>query len=479
MPHSTNSSASVLSEQLIQDSFHSYLRSSLTQAKLERLLDEDLLSSAEADLMITGPALCLFFAALRSTTNPPSVPLPRLKNPNSSSTANPHHLPTQPTELSYENCPPAFVSFLRVWAKNVPLIQGLAPEYQHDVARVVCGLPPIAQPVDASINGIAADLRGVAIEISQRRSFQERYGSALQAALDSGGSSSGTATNGGASNLHPKRASFVPPPVYEPSPPPSPRPSGRPSLESPSTLAPPPTLPPRHGHRPTASDGSIRYSHSNSSSVSSTTSSSLQVPPSPTSPSLFTFDSPAIEFIRETLYASLADQLERLPSLRKQLRTDPTRAYFGSVSFAILDVAMNSITPNGEVIGVLGKNLTLGECPPPLRPFFSELVSIGREARRIEEQDTELVVKMIAEGQEGVPTPRLERVKSMLQWGIGVERDGSRRDKNGERERKESVQGRAVAFANRISALALGLTKLKAFRERQDYVFKVLESIGT
>lgn len=140
---------------------------------------------------------------------------------------------------------------------------------------------------------------------------------------------------------------------------------------------------------------------------------------------------------------------------------------------------MNSITPNGEVIGVLGKNLTLGECPPPLRPFFSELVSIGREARRIEEQDTELVVKMIAEGQEGVPTPRLERVKSMLQWGIGVERDGSRRDKNGERERKESVQGRAVAFANRISALALGLTKLKAFRERQDYVFKVLESIGT
>lgn len=114
-----------------------------------------------------------------------------------------------------------------------------------------------------------------------------------------------------------------------------------------------------------------------------------------------------------------------------------------------------------------------------MRPFFSELVSIGREARRIEEQDTELVVKMIAEGQEGVPTPRLERVKSMLQWGIGVERDGSRRDKNGERERKESVQGRAVAFANRISALALGLTKLKAFRERQDYVFKVLESIGT
>jgi hypothetical protein len=43
-----------LSETYIQDSFHSYLKSSLTQAKLERLLGEDVLSSAEGDLMITG-----------------------------------------------------------------------------------------------------------------------------------------------------------------------------------------------------------------------------------------------------------------------------------------------------------------------------------------------------------------------------------------------------------------------------------------
>ena len=43
-----------LSEQLIQDSFHSYLKSSLTQAKIENLLDVDVLSSAEGDLMITG-----------------------------------------------------------------------------------------------------------------------------------------------------------------------------------------------------------------------------------------------------------------------------------------------------------------------------------------------------------------------------------------------------------------------------------------
>jgi hypothetical protein len=47
-------SEGALSEAYIQDCFHSYLRSSLAQAKAERLLDVDVLASAEADLMITG-----------------------------------------------------------------------------------------------------------------------------------------------------------------------------------------------------------------------------------------------------------------------------------------------------------------------------------------------------------------------------------------------------------------------------------------
>ena len=95
-----------LSKQLIQDSFYSYLKSSLTQAKIENLLDVDVLSSAEGDLTITGmstflfqepsfhsgPALCWYFAALCCTMDPPSVPLPHTT---SSST---------PMDLSYENC---------------------------------------------------------------------------------------------------------------------------------------------------------------------------------------------------------------------------------------------------------------------------------------------------------------------------------------------------------------------------------------
>jgi hypothetical protein len=43
-----------LSEEYVQDSFHSYLKSSLTHAKVERLIEPELLASAEGDLMITG-----------------------------------------------------------------------------------------------------------------------------------------------------------------------------------------------------------------------------------------------------------------------------------------------------------------------------------------------------------------------------------------------------------------------------------------
>jgi len=52
-----------LSEEFVQDCFHSYLKSSLTQAKVERLVDTELLSSAEGDLMITGKPTQLSYKA--------------------------------------------------------------------------------------------------------------------------------------------------------------------------------------------------------------------------------------------------------------------------------------------------------------------------------------------------------------------------------------------------------------------------------
>jgi hypothetical protein len=55
LPHTTMTTyTEQLTEEYVQNAFHSYLKSSLTQAKVERLLDADMLSSAEGDLMITG-----------------------------------------------------------------------------------------------------------------------------------------------------------------------------------------------------------------------------------------------------------------------------------------------------------------------------------------------------------------------------------------------------------------------------------------
>ncbi|KAF9457963.1 hypothetical protein BDZ94DRAFT_1227077 [Collybia nuda] len=438
----TNSRNAQLSEQQIQDSFHSYLKSSLTQAKAERLLDVDVLSSAEADLMITGPALCLYFAALRSTTNPPSVPLPRSSKQ------------SQPMELSYDNCPPAFISFLRVWASTVPSIQALAPEHQHDLARIICGLQPLSKPAPSSIQGIAADMRAVAIEISQRRSFQDRFASDLQAALDSG-------TNPGSPMS--KKASFVPPPLYDPSPNTSPTASPRSSIDS--RLPPPSPQYATHNIPPQSSSHLSPYPSSSGSASG--------FPPRSPSPSILAPDSPAIEFIRETLYASLADALERQPSLRALLKRDPPRAYFASVAYAILDVATTAVTPEGSIVGVLGQPLTLADCPKELRPFMAELAAIGQQAKEVEDEDNKTAMDCAQRG-EDIPPSRMDRVRLMLEEGVGYAQ--GRRDAE---EGRRSVEGRAVAFTNRINALSLGMTRLKAFRERQEDVFKVLAGIGS
>ena len=375
-------------------------------------------------------------------------------------------------QLSYENCPPPFISFLRVWADAVPSIQSLPPEGQHDLARVICGLQPLQEGGSDEhsrviINSIAADLRAVAIEISQRRSFQDRYASDLQAALDAAAGPGSPSSN--------LKASFVPPPVYDPSPNVSPHISRQPSMESVSPNV----------QQPQTSRHNITIPQPSPGLLSPSTSHSPRSPSSRSpSPSLFREDSPAIEFIRETLYASLADVLERQPSLRRLLKQDPPRAYFASVAFAILDVSLNAITPDGSVIGILGKRLTITECPRELRPFMVELSAIGQQAKMMDEEDNENAIKLAQQGiEDTIPKlSRLDRVRLMWEKGVGYEQDhhadGDSDVESHRGRRRRSVEGRAVAFANKVNALGLALTKLKPFRERQEYVFKVLGGIG-
>ena len=142
-----------------------------------------------------GPALCLDLAALRCTANRPSVPLRTTDSSNSAlkTTSTPRQ------QLSLSNCTPTFTPFMRLWSECVPAIQVLAPEHQHNLARVICNLAPPRRPPPV-IARLAADLRSIAIEIIQCHSFQDCYASDLQAALDVGEPRSGTTT----------KASFVP-----------------------------------------------------------------------------------------------------------------------------------------------------------------------------------------------------------------------------------------------------------------------------
>jgi hypothetical protein len=159
--------------------------------------------------------------------------------------------------------------------------------------------------------------------------------------------------------------------------------------------------------------------------------------------------------------------LARTPALRATLRTDPPRAYFGAVALAILAVAEHEVGPDGTVRGVLGAELTLASCPAPLRPLMMELAAIGRAAGEMGEQDTDAAMRHAAAG-EDVPPPRLERVRAMLELGAG----------HNAADGRASAEGRAVAFANRVNALALHMTRLPAFRERQAEIFKVLAGVA-
>ncbi|CAG7854758.1 SubName: Full=Uncharacterized protein {ECO:0000313/EMBL:CCA66337.1} [Serendipita indica DSM 11827] len=418
---SAPSASHALPEALVINGFHLFLINSLSQAKLEKLIDEDTLASAETDVMISGPALCLFFAALRSQTTPPSVPIPGA-----------------PVVLSIETCPPIFQSFFQLWSRCVPEIQALPSNSQHDLARVICDLEPLTP--NPQVTRIAADIRSVAIEITQRRTFQERYRSDLQSALDVGQPAGGEKR---------RVAAFSPPPSYEET---SSQHSHSPhsSVHSSPQRAPVPlpstpsrlnaALPPTP-HAPGGSEGmaSIESTISHpqdtthltvgtnaaSSTTSAATSSSRSRSPSPT---LIPPDSPAINLIRETLYAALGEVIASTPGIVPLMKTDPARAYFSAVGLSILTVSTDCITVDGGVITPIGKVLTLAECPVAYRPLMSELGRIGAQAKTIIEEDNDRTIAAVRAG-EVPPQPRMERVRRMLEHGVA--REEARYDEEG------------------------------------------------
>jgi len=156
------------------------------------------------------------------------------------------------------------------------------------------------------------------------------------------------------------------------------------------------------------------------------------------------------------------------------MKSDPPRAYFAAVAFAILDVATTSMTPDGAIRAVMGQQLTVQMCPRELQPFILELGAIGSAVKECEAEDNADAIEIMSRGGDP-PEPRMERTRKMLVNGVGY----NRRQQDDRNASRMSLEGRAVGLANRINALALGTTRLKAFRDRQNDVFSVLAGLGT
>jgi len=165
--------------------------------------------------------------------------------------------------------------------------------------------------------------------------------------------------------------------------------------------------------------------------------------------------------------------------LTRLFKYDPPRAHFAAVSLAILEVATTEgiILPDQNAVMCVsareigGHRLTLNACPEPLRPFMAELIAIGRDAQAIRVADNEVTIKAIERGDADIPEPRFDRVKTVIINGVRV--SGASAETRS-RSRKGSVEGRTVAFANRVNALGLSISKIKAFRDREKLVFEVL-----
>jgi len=121
-----------------------------------------------------------------------------------------------------------------------------------------------------------------------------------------------------------------------------------------------------------------------------------------------------------------------------------------------------------------------------------ELAGIGEAARELSEEDDKRAMHLAERGLD-IPEPRIDRLKRTLQTGVAGQREEERAmRRNTRRERGRSRGGNSddsdegrrspssttVRFANRVNELALRMTALPAFRERQQEVFSILQGVG-
>ncbi|GAA5848542.1 hypothetical protein JCM8547_004545 [Rhodosporidiobolus lusitaniae] len=399
-----------VTDQSIITAFHSITRDSLAQARGEGLLNDEDLEVGDVDVQVAGPSLALFYSALGARGDPPSI-----SSPDGS------------FALTSDNCPPTFTNAFGTWQAAVKPIQSLPSAARYDLALLLCDKAPAWSPLRTDVARLAGDLKGIALEILQRRTFQERFQSDLQAALDS----AVRPRTSGESARH--EARYEAPPLYS---------EGEPTAETKAAY---------QGLAADSPEGNVEAA----------------VPIA---------QQENLSLIRETLYSALADAIVETPSILEQLSRGPeyaAKAFFSSTCLAILDVALSRMDAQGVHAVNLGRGspkvIGASETPPYLRPFLRTLVEVSQACQALAQEDDERAVREATEGVEQLTPPKLDRLKLRLAQGVGAE--------DTVESSRASTDGQVAQLANAINGLALGMTSLPAFRERLAEAFKILAAV--
>ncbi|GAA5983465.1 hypothetical protein JCM5350_007661 [Sporobolomyces pararoseus] len=422
-------SSSSLTEEQIIHGFHTLLQDSLAQARGEGLLTDEELQSAEPSVQIAAPSLALFFAALGSTGDPPSI-----------------SSPDSTFVLSSLNCPPSFQNAFNLWQSNVKRIQSLDLENRYDLALVLSDKEPVSSPLRMEVAKLGSELKAIGLEILQRRTFQLRFQSDLNAALDSSvrprSSTDSNRTSGGA-----KTSQFEPPPMYSEGKPTEETKRAYGAFEDEGRRYEGARIGEQFGRASTSEGGRDQmraFEHEENLSV-----------------------------IRETLYSAFADAIVDTPSILQQLSQGPAyaaKAFFASTCLAILEVALTRVGEDGVRVVQLGRGapkiIGISETPPYLRSFLGRLVELSQALQSISAKDDETAMREASSDATTFSTPRIDRLRSRLANGVSV-------DETGEGGDDQELR----LLANAINEMALGMTNLDSFRERQAEAFKVLCSV--
>ncbi|EPQ26963.1 uncharacterized protein PFL1_05598 [Pseudozyma flocculosa PF-1] len=525
---SHTASPSTLTETQVILGFHTLLKAALTQAKADGLISQDDLAYLHPaanradpsqpaaqppphaiDVEVSGPALCLFFAALRARGDPPQIEFPY-----------PQGAADRDLVLSEHTCPPSFLPFFRVWQNTVLPIQYLSAEHRYDLALLLTENEPVSSPVRVDVVAISNDLKRVAIDIAQRRSFQLRFSTDLQHALDSAVRSRpasvevGRASSDGhsGSTAEPPRSSqdsthtrYQPPPSYDA--------DDFASERHNHSVAPPQGSSSATGAKPQQPPRPHRPSSSSSSSAAATGPST----PQPCSQTIET-----LSLIRETLFSALGDCFALYPSLREivsrslpdatqgqqqaHLNEWSSRACFACLCLAILEVALTRLSleapdpanpgaiPEGSIKTVQVSQsppqlLRAATCPPQLVPLLRAFIAIGAGLFELKNLDDEAAIAAVQKADRGgqgpdqssMPQPQIDRLRRMLQTGETTARSvaETRSDQKvgSPLEPLQAAAAKADSLGLAINQMAMQIFRLPGFQERLSSAIGVLTSI--